>query len=62
MFDNGYARASQEYERYLASGGDSFCEPKLVNHCKDEDGSDIREYNCEYCDNKECEYWSEYNG
>lgn len=56
----GYERAAQEWERSLDSGGD-ICEPKVISRFRNEDGMDDGEMNCQYCDNKECEYWEEYN-
>ena len=64
MFDNGYSRAAAEYEMYLASGGDDCCEPEIIRAEKEyePDGYSLNFiYNCEECDNTECEYWSEYN-
>lgn len=61
--DHGYARAAAEYERMLDEGGCT-CEPKIISAEKEyePDGYSMSyTYNCEECDNEECEYWSEYN-
>ena len=61
MNDHGYAKAAAEYERWLFSGGNLECEPKVIRKYVDEDGYHTGDLNCEECDNQECEYWKEYN-
>lgn len=60
MFDNGYARAVQEYESQMDKDG-CICEPKVIRTFTNEDGMPDGEMNCHYCDIQECEYWEEYN-
>lgn len=60
MFDNGFSQASAEYERYCEETSCP-CSPKVIRTFKNEDGQDAGEMNCQYCDNKDCEYWEEYN-
>lgn len=50
-----------EYDKYLAKLADDYnrgCEPETIN--VDEDGLP-GDKNCNYCDNKDCEHWAEYN-
>lgn len=59
----GYERAAQEYERYLDNAGCT-CEPKIIRAEKayEPDGYSMEyTYNCDECDDTECEYWKEYN-
>lgn len=60
------------YDAWLERQVDEFmkgCEPEVIRVDKQYEGtfngeaefSDDRIYNCEECDNEECEYWSEYN-
>lgn len=63
MYDHGYSKAVQEYERQLERGFEP-CEPEVVRAEKEyePDGySTVLIYNCEECDNQECENWKEYN-
>ena len=54
---NRFERAICEYEAKADREG-CICEPKQV---KDRFEPDGYSYNCQNCDNKECEYWTEYN-
>lgn len=61
--DHGYARAEAEYERARERACEP-CEPTVISAEKEyePDGYSMSyTYNCECCDNEECEYWSEYN-
>lgn len=58
-----YRRAEAEYERNRDNFG--YCEPKVVAIHQEYEGegeySTSPIYNCEDCDDRECEYWSDYN-
>lgn len=59
----GYERAAREYEAALARGCEP-CEPEIIRAEKqyEPDGYSMDYiYNCEECDNTECEYWKEHN-
>lgn len=60
---NGYAKAEMEYERARERASEP-CEPTVIRAEKEyePDGYSMNyTYNCDECDNEECEYWSEYN-
>ena len=46
------------------------CEPEIIDSylefdCFDDEGNmettRVNDYNCQFCNNEECEYWSKYN-
>ena len=60
------------YDAWLDRQVDEYmkgCEPEVVTTDRVYEGtfdsvpeySVDKTYNCEYCDNQECEYWSDYN-
>lgn len=55
------------YDTWLAQQVDNYmqwCEPTVVEvHQELQDGEIASEpiFNCEYCDNDECEYWDTYH-
>lgn len=67
----GYQEPS--YDDYLAARAEEFnkeCVPEVINvhqeyEGRNEDGtiefSTSGEYNCQECDNRECEHWKDYN-
>jgi hypothetical protein len=59
-----YRRAEAEYER-ARDEACCVCEPKVVGvHHEYEGGGEYSTcpiYNCEDCDIRECEYWTDYN-
>lgn len=60
---NGYAKAEMEYERARESACEP-CEPTVIRAEKayEPDGYSMEyTYNCDECDNEECEYWKEHN-
>ncbi len=60
---NGYAKAEMEYECARDDAGCT-CEPTVIRAEKvyEPDGFSLNyTYNCEECDNEECEYWKEHN-
>ena len=68
MWNRGYERAAQEYERNLEKQWEEYfngCEPKVVGVHQEPEGfgeySTSPIYNCHDCDDRECEYWSDYN-
>lgn len=53
-----------EYDKWLYNQIPEECLPKVIEiHYEPSDDTYATEpeYNCQYCDNKECEYWKEYN-
>ena len=64
---NGYTRAAQDYERNLERQWEEWfngCEPEIIKaeRVYEPDGYSMDyTYNCHICDNRECEYWSDYN-
>lgn len=59
----GYQRAEMEYERARELACEP-CEPKIIRAEKayEPDGYSMEyTYNCEECDNEECEHWKEHN-
>ena len=58
-----YRRAEAEYERARDNCG--YCEPQVIGVHQEYEGegeySESAIYNCENCDDRECEYWSEHN-
>lgn len=61
--DYSYRKAVQEYERAREMACEP-CEPKVIRAEKEyePDGYSLNYiYNCEECDNNECEYWGEHN-
>ena len=58
-----YRRAEAEYER-ARDEACCGCEPKIIKaeRAYEPDGYSMDyTYNCEICDNTDCEYWQEYN-
>ena len=58
-----YRRAEAEYER-ARDEACCGCEPTIIKaeRAYEPDGYSMDyTYNCEICDNNECEYWHEYN-
>lgn len=54
------------YDDYLADKVEEYmeemyCEPKIVKGYQDEDGGWTTVYNCEDCDNEECDYFSDWH-
>ena len=55
------------YDTWLAQQVDNYmqwCEPTVVEvHQEPQDGEIASEpiFNCDYCDNDECEYWDTYH-
>ncbi len=56
----GFEKAYAEYER-LRERACEPCEPETVWAEEIEPNIYDEQYNCQECENKECEYWSEYN-
>ena len=56
-----------DYDAWLAQQVDNYmqwCEPTVVEvHQEPQDGEIASEpiFNCDYCDNDECEYWDTYH-
>ena len=56
-----------DYDTWLMRQAEYYCtpcEPKVIGiHQEPSDGEVMTSpiYNCEECDNEECEYWKEYN-
>lgn len=58
-----YRRAEAEYER-ARDEACCGCEPEIIKaeRAYEPDGYSMDyTYNCHICDNRECEYWSDYN-
>jgi hypothetical protein len=59
----GFEKAYAEYERLRELACEP-CEPEIIRAEKEyePDGYSMEyTYNCQECENKECEYWGDYN-
>lgn len=59
----GFERAEMEYERARDAAGET-CEPTIIKaeRAYEPDGYSMEyTYNCDGCDNEECEHWKEHN-
>jgi hypothetical protein len=57
--DNNVLKGLDDYNLRAADAYLSGCEPAQIEPDSEHHSGD---YNCHNCDDKECEYWADYNG